>query len=95
MSDFEYGKIYDIYLPPEFLRLFDGPSCNIMDMWRIFGQGTSGAGSLWAQSSSPSSACSRSPSVRRATPSGRVVTSSRQMSPRATRFLPDEERVHR
>ena len=27
-----FGKIYDIYFPPEFLCLFDGPSCNIMDM---------------------------------------------------------------
>ena len=26
-----FGKIYDIYFPPEFLRLFDGPPCNIMD----------------------------------------------------------------
>ena len=44
MGDVEYGKIYDIYFPPEFLRLFDGPSCNIMDMWRILGRGTSSAG---------------------------------------------------
>ena len=32
MGDVEYGKIYDIYFPPEVLRLFDGPSCNITDM---------------------------------------------------------------
>ena len=30
MGDVEYGKIYDIYFPPELLRLFDGPSCNTM-----------------------------------------------------------------
>merc|ERR1712113_1032526 len=29
MGDVEYGKIYDFYLPPNFLRLFDGPSCSI------------------------------------------------------------------
>merc|ERR1719282_2237188 len=27
MGDVEYGKIYDFYFPPTFLRLFDGPSC--------------------------------------------------------------------
>merc|ERR1711956_56441 len=26
MGDVEYGKIYDIYFPPQYLRLFDGPS---------------------------------------------------------------------
>ena len=25
MGDVEYGKIYDFYLPPAFLRLYDGP----------------------------------------------------------------------
>ena len=35
MGDVEFGKIYDIYFPPEFLRLFDGPSCNIMDMTNV------------------------------------------------------------
>merc|ERR1719298_135442 len=34
MGDVEYSKIYDIYFPPKYLRLFDGPSCNIIDMWR-------------------------------------------------------------
>merc|ERR1712190_702548 len=38
MGDVEYGKIYDIYFPPEYLRLFDGPSCSVVDMWRIFGR---------------------------------------------------------
>ena len=32
MGDVEYGEIYGDYFPPEFLRLFDGPSCDIMDM---------------------------------------------------------------
>ena len=34
-GDIEYGEIYDIYFPPEFLRLFDGPSCNIMGMTNV------------------------------------------------------------
>merc|ERR1719323_1702664 len=44
MGDVEYGKIYDFYFPPTFLRLFDGPSCCIIDMWRILGRGTSDGG---------------------------------------------------
>merc|ERR1712066_1106402 len=44
MGDVEYGKIYDFYFPPAFLRLFDGPSCNIIDMWRVLGRGTSNGG---------------------------------------------------
>merc|ERR1712019_59825 len=38
MGDVEYGKIYDIYFPPPYLRLFDGPAVNILDMWRLFGR---------------------------------------------------------
>ena len=44
MGDVEYGKIYDFYLPPAFLRLYDGPSVNVEDMWRIFGRGTTNGG---------------------------------------------------
>ena len=44
MGDVEYGKIYDIYFPPTYLRLFDGPSCSVEDMWRILGRGTSNGG---------------------------------------------------
>jgi hypothetical protein len=29
MEDIEYGKIYDIYLPAEYLHFFEAPSCNI------------------------------------------------------------------
>ena len=38
MGGLECGKIYGIYFPPSYLRLFDGPSCSIIDMWRIFGR---------------------------------------------------------
>jgi len=44
MGDVEYGKIYDIYFPPAYLRLFDGPACNVVDMWRILGRGTNNGG---------------------------------------------------
>ena len=44
MGDVEYGKIYDFYLPPGFLRLYDGPAVNVEDMWRILGKGTSNGG---------------------------------------------------
>merc|ERR1712078_709374 len=44
MGDVEYGKIYDIYFPPKFLRLFDGPSCNILDMWRSLGRDLTNGG---------------------------------------------------
>merc|ERR1712224_617821 len=38
MGDVEYGKIYDFYLPPPFLRKFDGPNRSIVDMWRTLGR---------------------------------------------------------
>ena len=44
MGDVEYGKIYDFYLPPAFLRLYDGPAVNVEDMWRILGRGTTNGG---------------------------------------------------
>jgi hypothetical protein len=37
MGDAEFVKICGIYLPPEFLRLSDGPSCNITDMTDVNG----------------------------------------------------------
>eukprot|EP00420_Gonyaulax_spinifera_P036434 CAMPEP_0197870484 /NCGR_PEP_ID=MMETSP1439-20131203/1168_1 /TAXON_ID=66791 /ORGANISM="Gonyaulax spinifera, Strain CCMP409" /LENGTH=309 /DNA_ID=CAMNT_0043489379 /DNA_START=49 /DNA_END=974 /DNA_ORIENTATION=+ len=44
MGDVDYGKIYDIYFPPNYLRLFDGPSCSILDMWRILGRDMTNGG---------------------------------------------------
>ena len=44
MRDVECGKIHDFYLPPAFLRLFDGSSVNLEDMWRILGKGASNGG---------------------------------------------------
>merc|ERR1712178_519779 len=44
MGDVEYGKIYDFYFPPRYLRLFDGPATNIIDMWRILGRSLKNGG---------------------------------------------------
>ncbi|MBE9561535.1 MAG: ribulose-bisphosphate carboxylase, partial [Proteobacteria bacterium] len=38
MGDIEYSKMMDFYVPPRYLRLFDGPNKNIVDMWRILGR---------------------------------------------------------
>ena len=38
MSDVDYAKMVDFYVPPAFLQLFDGPSCNIADFWRVLGR---------------------------------------------------------
>ena len=38
MGDVEYAKIYDFWMPPDFLRLFDGPSTDISDLWRVLGR---------------------------------------------------------
>ncbi|WP_027191928.1 ribulose-bisphosphate carboxylase [Fundidesulfovibrio putealis] len=35
MGDVEYAKLLDFYVPPSYLRLFDGPAMNIVDFWRI------------------------------------------------------------
>jgi ribulose-bisphosphate carboxylase large chain len=38
MGDVEYGKLHDFWMPPDFLRLFDGPSTDISDLWRVLGR---------------------------------------------------------
>ena len=38
MGDVEYAKMHDFYVPPAYLRLFDGPSKDISDLWRILGR---------------------------------------------------------
>ncbi|MBC8258666.1 MAG: ribulose-bisphosphate carboxylase [SAR324 cluster bacterium] len=38
MGDVEYSKMLDFYFPPKYLRLYDGPAMNIVDMWRILGR---------------------------------------------------------
>ena len=38
MGDVEYAKIHDFYVPPDYLRLFDGPSTTISNLWRVLGR---------------------------------------------------------
>ena len=38
MGDVEYAKMHDFYVPPAYMRLFDGPSTTIADMWRVLGR---------------------------------------------------------
>jgi ribulose-bisphosphate carboxylase large chain len=38
MGDVEYAKMYDFWMPPEYLRLYDGPSTDISDLWRVLGR---------------------------------------------------------
>lgn len=38
MSDVEYAKMDDFWLPPDFLAAFDGPAVNIAHMWKVLGR---------------------------------------------------------
>ena len=38
MGDVEYAKLHDFYVPPAYLRLFDGPATTIKDLWRVLGR---------------------------------------------------------
>ncbi|HQS59190.1 MAG: ribulose 1,5-bisphosphate carboxylase [Gallionellales bacterium 35-53-114] len=38
MGDIEHAKIHDFYMPKRAIQLFDGPSKDISDMWRILGR---------------------------------------------------------
>jgi ribulose-bisphosphate carboxylase large chain len=38
MGDVEYAKMYDFWMPPDYLRLYDGPSTDISDLWRVLGR---------------------------------------------------------
>ncbi len=38
MGDIEYAKMMDFYVPPKYLRLYDGPTKGIADLWRILGR---------------------------------------------------------
>lgn len=44
MSDVEYAKLLDFYMPPSYQNLFDGPSRNIEDLWRHLGRPTKDGG---------------------------------------------------
>jgi len=38
MGDCAYAKMYDFYMPPRMIQLFDGPAKDISDLWRILGR---------------------------------------------------------
>ena len=38
MGDVEYAKMHDFWVPPAYLKLFDGPATNISDLWRVLGR---------------------------------------------------------
>ena len=38
MGDVAYAKMHDFYLPPPYLRLFDGPAVTIADLWHVLGR---------------------------------------------------------
>jgi len=38
MGDVEYGKMIDFYVPERAVQMFDGPSKDISDLWRILGR---------------------------------------------------------
>ena len=38
MGDVEHAKMIDFYVPPRAIQLFDGPSKDISDLWRILGR---------------------------------------------------------
>jgi len=35
MGDVEYAKMHDFYVPPAYMKLFDGPATTISDLWRV------------------------------------------------------------
>ena len=38
MGDIKHGKMIDFYVPPKLLQLFDGPSKDISDLWKVLGR---------------------------------------------------------
>ena len=38
MGDIKHAKMYDFFMPPRAIQLFDGPSKDITDMWRMLGR---------------------------------------------------------
>ena len=44
MGNGQHGTYRGFCFPPSYLRLFDGPSCSIIDVWRILGWFTTNGG---------------------------------------------------
>jgi len=92
MGDVEYAKMYDFWMPPEYLRLYDGPSTDISDLWRVLGRpvvdGGFIVGTIIKPSSSPNWVCGPSRLPRQPMSSGEAEISSKTTNPRVTRSLP-------
>jgi len=85
MGDIEHGKIHDIYFPERAIQLFDGPSKDISDMWRMLGRPIKDGGYIAGTIIKPKLGLRPSHLLRPPTSSGWVVTSSRTMNRKATR----------
>jgi ribulose-bisphosphate carboxylase large chain len=46
MSDVESSKMHDFYMPPSMVQIFDGPTRNIADLWRVLGRPTTDGGMI-------------------------------------------------
>jgi ribulose-bisphosphate carboxylase large chain len=44
MGDIEHAKMYDFWMPDRAIQLFDGPSKDISDLWRVLGRPVSNGG---------------------------------------------------
>ncbi len=44
MGDIAYAKLYDFFVPARAIQLFDGPSKDISDLWRVLGRPTTDGG---------------------------------------------------
>ncbi len=38
MGDVEHAKMHDFWMPPCYLKLYDGPATSISDLWRVLGR---------------------------------------------------------
>ena len=53
MGDCAHAKMYDFFMPPRMIQLFDGPSKDITDMWRILGRPIENGGYIAGTISKP------------------------------------------
>ncbi len=86
MGDIQHAKMYDFYVPPRAIQLFDGPSKDISDLWRILGRPVQGR-RLYCRHDHQTQAgpAARAVCRRRLTSSGWAAISSRTMNRRATK----------
>lgn len=93
MGDCAALKMYDFYVPPRMIQLFDGPAKDISDLWRILGRPVENGGYIAGTIIKPKLGLRPEPFAEAAYQSGWVVTSSRTTSPRATRYSAPPRRL--